>query len=156
MFVTHDRLRRYGGGAVCLKEMLANADDARATAFMVLLDNADYTSEELLHKNMRDMQTAALLVGNNAVFSEQDFLGYTRKIGNSAKANDSRTVGQFGKGAMTAYSLSDTIQLISGDDIMLLDPHATRLPVKYLHCEAILLTQKASAMLTFSRRLPAR
>lgn len=128
MFVRHVLLYRYGGGAVCLKEMLANADDAKATEFTVLLDKATYTTEELLHQNMQDMQTAALLVGNNAVFSEQDFLGYTRKIGNSAKANDSRTVGQFGKGAMTAYSLSDTIQLISGDDIMLLDPHVNRLP----------------------------
>lgn len=29
---------------------------------------------------------------------------------------------------MTAYSLSDTIQLVTGNDIMMLDPHGTRLP----------------------------
>ena len=108
--------------------MLANADDARATTFTVLLDKAHYITQGLLSDHMQDMQAAALLVGNDTVFSEQDYLGYTRKIGDSHKANDSRTVGQFGKGAMTAYSLSDTIQLLSGDDIMFLDPHATRLP----------------------------
>lgn len=31
---------------------------------------------------------------------------------------------------MTAYSLSDTIQLVTGNDIMILDPHRTRLPHK--------------------------
>ncbi|KAL0055638.1 hypothetical protein WJX82_002705 [Trebouxia sp. C0006] len=62
------------------------------------------------------------------VFSELDFTGYTKKIGDSSKASDSHTVGKFGKGAMPAYSLSDTIQLLSGDDVMYLDPHARVLP----------------------------
>ena len=78
--------------------------------------------------NMQDMQQAGLLVGNDALFTEQDFTGYTRKIGNSIKENDNSTIGQFGRGALTAYSLSDTIQLLTGEVLMILDPHATRLP----------------------------
>ena len=113
---------------MCLKEMLANADDARATQFTICLDKSHYCTQGLLKDSMQDMQLAALLVGNNAVFSEQDFIGYTKKIGDSSKTGDSRTVGNFGKGAMTAYSVSDTIQLISGDEILLLDPHARHLP----------------------------
>lgn len=88
---------RYGGGDVCLREMLANADDARATTFTVLLDKAQYSTQGLLEDSMLDMQAAALLVGNNSVFSEQNFLGYTRKIGDSHKADDSQTVGQSAK-----------------------------------------------------------
>lgn len=87
---------RYGGGGVCLQEMLANADDVRATHFTILLDKSHYHSHGLLHDNMQDMQKPGLLVGNNAAFTEQDFVGYTRKIGNSFKKNDSRTAGQFG------------------------------------------------------------
>lgn len=119
---------RYGGGSVCLKEMLANADDVRATHFTIVLDKSQYPIQGLLHEDMQDMQKPGLLVGNDAVFSEQDFVGYTRKIGNSFKENDSQTAGQFGRGGMTAYSLSDTIQLVTGNDIMILDPHRTRLP----------------------------
>ena len=119
---------RYGGGGVCLKEMLANADDARASRFTVVLDKSCYPTDGLLADSMQSMQLAALVVGNDAVFSELDWTGYTKKIGDSSKASDSHTVGKFGKGAMTAYSLSDTIQLLSGDDVMYLDPHAHVLP----------------------------
>lgn len=110
---------------MCLKEMLANADDARATQFTVILDKSHYPTDGLLAASMHSMQLAALLVANDAIFSQQDFDGYTKKIGDSSKASDKHTVGSFGKGAMTAYSLSDTIQLLSGDDIMYLDPHAS-------------------------------
>ncbi len=107
-----------------MKEMLANADDARATHLTIVLDKSRYPTDGLLADSMQSMQLAALVVGNNAIFSELDFTGYTKKIGDSSKASDSHTVGKFGKGAMTAYSLLDTIQLLSGDDIMYLDPHS--------------------------------
>ncbi len=126
--LTLSRQCRYGGGGVCLKEMLANADDARATHFTVVLDKSRYPTDGLLADSVQSVQLAALLVGNDAVFGELDFAGYTKKIGDSSKASYSYTVGKFGKGAMTAYSLSDTIQLLSGDDIMYLDPHARILP----------------------------
>ena len=113
---------------MCLKEMLANADDVRATHFTIVLDRSQYSTQGLLHDNMQDMQKHALLVANHAVFSEQDFVGYTRKIGNSFKENNSCTARQFGRGGMTAYSLSDTIQLVTGSDMMILDPHRIRLP----------------------------
>ena len=108
--------------------MLANADDARASHFTIVLDKSQYSTNALLHDGLRDMQQAALLVGNNALFTEENFTGYTRKIGSSNKEHDSHTVGQFGRGAMTAYSLTDAIQLISGNYMLLLDPHAVRLP----------------------------
>ncbi len=123
--LTLSRQCRYGGGGVCLKEMLANADDARATHFTVVLDKSRYPTDGLLADSVHSMQLAAL---HDAVFGELHFAGYTKKIGDSSKASYSYTVGKFGKGAMTAYSLSDTIQLLSGDDIMYLDPHARILP----------------------------
>ena len=114
--------------------MLANADAAKATHFTVVLDKSTYSTTNLttnlLHADMHSMQGPGLLVGNNAVCSEQDFAGYTRKIGDSIKKNDKGTIGQFGRGALTAYSLADEVQLLTGEDIMFLDPHEARLPNK--------------------------
>ncbi|KAL3132925.1 hypothetical protein ABBQ38_006839 [Trebouxia sp. C0009 RCD-2024] len=45
----------------------------------------------------------------------------------TAKANDGKTIGKFGKGALTAYSLTDVIQIFSGDSLLILDPHGTHL-----------------------------
>ena len=60
---------------------------------------------------MEALQGPALWVCNNAKFSDQDWQTYTLNVGESAKANDSETIGKFGKGALTAYSLTDVIQV---------------------------------------------
>lgn len=123
-----NNVREYGGGDICLREQLANADDARATHFTVCLDKSRYSTRGLLSEAMSELQGAALLIGNNAEFSEDDLRNYTLKVGNSSKANDPSTTGKFGKGALTAYSLTDVIQLISGKQLLILDPHCTHLP----------------------------
>lgn len=41
---------------------------------------------------------------------------------------DSDTIGKFGKGALTVYSLTDVIQILSADNLLVLDPHGTHLP----------------------------
>ena len=125
-----NNVREYGGGSTCLKELLANADDAKATSFTVCLDTSQYRTDGLLHHGMACLQGPALWVGNNAKFSAQDWRNYTLNVGKSAKANDSATIGKFGKGALTAYSLTDVIQVISGDDMLVLDPHGTHLPAQ--------------------------
>ena len=105
-----NNVQEYGGGSTCLKELLANADDAKAKSFTVCSDTSQYRSDGLLHHGMAGLQGLALWVGNNAKFSS--------------------TIGRFGKGALTAYSLSDIIQVISGDDMLVLDPHGTHLPAQ--------------------------
>lgn len=52
---------RYGGGGVCLKEMLANADDVRAMHFTIFLDKSYYPTHSLLDDNMQDMQKPGLV-----------------------------------------------------------------------------------------------
>ena len=118
---------RYGGGPIFLKEMLSNADDAGATSFHVLLDKTEYTKENLLDKSMQDMQQASLLVANDSVFSDSNLHEYN-DAGASGKANDSSTCGRFGKGKLTAYIITDTIQLLTGSNLLFIDPHETRLP----------------------------
>ncbi|KAL3132912.1 hypothetical protein ABBQ38_006826 [Trebouxia sp. C0009 RCD-2024] len=122
-----NNVREYGGGSTCLKELLANADDAKANHLTVCLDKSQYPAEHLLHDGMQGLQGPALWVCNNAKFSDQDWQNYTLSVGDSAKANDTETIGKFGKGALTAYSLTDVIQILSGDSLLILDPHCTHL-----------------------------
>ena len=122
-----NNIREYGGGSTCLKELLANADDAKASHFTVCLDKSQYPTDQLLNNSMRDLQGPALWVCNNAKFSTKDWHNYTLSVGESAKANDSTKIGKFGLGALTAYSLTDVIQIISGDSLLILDPHGTHL-----------------------------
>ena len=102
-----------GGGGVYLKEAVpvANADDAKATDVVVCLDKSQHTVKGLLSDTMREFQGPAVIVFNNQTFSDGNWKGYTSQVGNSSKANDDQTVGQFGKGALTAYSLTDIIQV---------------------------------------------
>ena len=123
-----NNVREYGGGSTCLKELLANADDAKATKFTICLDQSQYQTDGLLSPGMAGLQGLALWVGNDAKFSSQDWRNYTLHVGRSAKANDNDTIGKFGKGGLTAYSLSDVIQVVSGDHMLVLDPHGTHLP----------------------------
>ena len=122
-----NNVREYGGGSTCLKELLANADDAKATHLTVCLDKSEYPAKSLLNVGMEGLQGPALWVCNDAKFSDQDWENYTLSVGESAKADDSETIGKFGKGALTAYSLTDVIQIISADNLLILDPHGTHL-----------------------------
>ena len=77
-----------------------------------------------------ELQGLALWICNDAEFSQDNWTSYTLNVGESAKAGDTETTGKFGKGALTAYSLADFIQLLSGDHLLTLDPHGTHLPDK--------------------------
>ncbi len=123
-----NNVSEYGSSDICLKEQLANADDAKATHFIVCLDKSQYAAERLLADGMRSLQGPALVVGNDAQFSSDDLRNYTLKGYISGKASDPRTTGQFGKGALTAYSVADVIQLLSHEQLLILDPHGTHLP----------------------------
>ncbi len=131
-----NNVREYGGGDICLKEHLTNADDAKATHFVVCLDKTQYSSNRLLSLGMKALQGPALIIGNDAEFrmsesnddGRDDWINYTGKVGDSSKANDPDTADKFGKGALTAYSVSDVIQVLSGKQLLVLDPHGTHLP----------------------------
>lgn len=123
-----NNINEYGSGTVCLKEMLANADDAGAKHLTVCLDKSSYQKSGLLNDKMATWRGAAVFVHNDALFTDDDCESYTRKVGDSSKFADTNTVGKFGKGAMTAYYLSDGIQCLSGNHLLILDPHQTHLP----------------------------
>lgn len=55
-----------------------------------------------------------LFYNSEPAFSDADLECFTRSVGDSAKAGDSRKIGQFGLGAITAYHFTDVLQLLTG------------------------------------------
>ena len=60
------------------------------------------------------MAGPAVLFYNSETFSDTDLDCFTRSVGDSAKAGDSRKIGQFGLVAITAYHFTDVVLLLTG------------------------------------------
>ena len=108
-------------------ELVANADDAGAKVVRIALDPRSHSTGSLLAPGMSALQGPALLVFNDAVFSEADFMNLAR-IGQGSKMASANKTGRFGLGFNTVYSLTDTPQLVSADSLIIFDPHCTSVP----------------------------
>lgn len=86
-------------GISTVREFLANAEDAKASTFSVVLDNRAYPTETLLAPGLSEWQGPALCFYNDSQFTEDDWKSFER-IGESLKAADGK-IGQFGLGSLT-------------------------------------------------------
>ncbi|KIK66157.1 hypothetical protein GYMLUDRAFT_219036 [Collybiopsis luxurians FD-317 M1] len=111
-----------------LNEFLANASDAKACQFEILLDTKPCNSTRILCPQMSVFQQGpALVLFNDTIFSDNDFRG-VRNIGEGGKQDSSGTIGKFGLGALSFYHFSEVAFIVSGEYIMILDPSASYLP----------------------------
>ena len=116
-------LQGYPFDITVLKELLQNADDAKATKMFVILDKRTHGTDSVLSENWAELQGPAILVWNDKEFSEKDLTGI-QKLGMGSKRSDSETIGQYGIGFNAVYHLTDCPSFISGGEIMcVLDPH---------------------------------
>ena len=93
-----------------LFEFIANAEDARATAFRVALNLvtlADKPDLRVLSPAMAYLcKLPSLVIHNNAEFTQEDFEGICHtSIG--GKTGRSDTIGEFGLGVLTMYHFTD-------------------------------------------------
>ena len=106
-----------------LKELLQNAEDAKATKMYIILDCRTHGSETVLSKDWGELQGPALLVWNDSIFSEDDLLGI-QMLGLGSKRGNFEAIGQFGIGFNVVYHLTDCPSFITGGDTLcVLDPH---------------------------------
>ena len=121
-----DRIRGildgYHGTINVLKEMLQNADDAKATELNVVFDWRVHPKSSLLSPAMGAWQGPAILFYNNSTFRDVDF-NNVMKIEGATKARDTTSIGQFGLGFCTVYHLTDVPSFVSRNYIHILDPH---------------------------------
>ena len=121
-------LRDYPLDVTFLKELLQNADDAKASKMYVILDKREHRKKRLPSENWAELQGPALLVWNDKEFTEKDLEGI-QKLGLGSKRDDEESIGQFGIGFNVVYHVTDCPSLITrGDTLCVFDPHC-----RYVH-----------------------
>ena len=105
-----------------LKELLQNADDAKATKMYVILDKRFHGKEAVFSEKWQKLQGPALLVWNNSAFSRDDLKGI-QKLGIGSKRGDFESIGQYGIGFNVVYHLTDCPSFVTDDSLCIFDPH---------------------------------
>jgi sacsin len=117
-------VRQYPAGPGIIKEFIQNADDAGATRVDVIVDWRDHGKSIAPDNPIRPLLGPALLIANDAVFSDENFR-QIRSIGDSGKRLDWSKLGRFGVGFNTAYNLTDHPSFLSRRWFVCLDPHGS-------------------------------
>lgn len=117
-------LNQYPLDVTILKELLQNADDAKATKLCIILDKRIHGGERLLSERWKkDLRGPAMFVWNDAVFSENDIKGI-QKLGFGSKRSNTETIGMYGIGFNAVYNITDCPSFVSdGKTLCIFDPH---------------------------------
>ncbi|KAF8205680.1 hypothetical protein K438DRAFT_1964095 [Mycena galopus ATCC 62051] len=111
-----------------LNEFLANAIDAKARTFSVLLDERTFACSKVLAPGLTDLQRRpSLILYNDAMFTETDFRGL-RQVGQGGKRSNPDSIGRYGLGALSLFHFTDVVQIVSNQHFLILDPSGTHLP----------------------------
>ncbi|KAH8096582.1 hypothetical protein BXZ70DRAFT_323958 [Cristinia sonorae] len=109
-------------------EFLANAADAGAERFHIVLDRRQHSTRQLLSEKMAPLQTSpALIIHNDAIFSDNDFKGI-RRVGLGGKQERPDAIGKFGLGALAMFHFTESPMIVSGSSVLFLDPSRKYLP----------------------------
>ena len=116
-----EHIRSYPTGITLIKEFIQNADDARATELVVVLDRRVHPTGPLSDPRMKRLLGPSLLISNDELFTDDDHRGITTLL-HSGKRKESGKTGRFGIGFNCCYNVTDFPSFISGGDIVCLDP----------------------------------
>ncbi|MGH0175909.1 UNVERIFIED_CONTAM: hypothetical protein FKN15_004069 [Acipenser sinensis] len=120
-------IKAYPSKKDILKELIQNADDAKATEIHFIWDQRDHPTEKTFGKQWIPLQGPALCVYNNKRFAEKDFEGIQR-LGEGGKGNDPEKTGKYGLGFNSVYHLTDCPSFVSGDSrLCVFDPNVAYL-----------------------------
>ncbi|CAI7990021.1 Sacsin [Geodia barretti] len=116
-------LKDYKDGLTIIKELLQNADDAGATEVNICYDarNHRVNPGSLLFPGMASCHGPALVVHNNAMFTQEDFKNIT-KLAGATKEGKALKIGKFGVGFCSVYHMTDVPSFISNNFLYIFDP----------------------------------
>ncbi|KAM3874971.1 sacsin [Diretmus argenteus] len=121
-------LNAYPSEKEMLKELLQNADDAKATEIYFVFDPRTHPTDRIFDDKWVPMQGPSLCVYNNQPFTESDIRGIQNLGRGTKEANPGKT-GQYGIGFNSVYHITDCPSFISNNDILcIFDPHAQYAP----------------------------
>ena len=123
-------LRDYHHVSDVMKELLQNADDAKATEIHFVYDSRSHGTEKVVDKDKwgHIQKLPALCVYNNRPFSKEDITGI-QKVGVGGKIEDRSTTGRFGIGFNAVYHLTDCPTFISNNEkLCIFDPYVRYVP----------------------------
>ena len=110
-------LKGYPCDTGIMKELIQNADDAKATEIHFIKDYRTHRTDKVLDETFCPLQGPALCVFNNSAFTQDDLKGI-QDLGMGSKAEDPTKTGQYGIGFNAVYNLTDAPSfLIKGPDI---------------------------------------
>ncbi|KAJ3374412.1 hypothetical protein GGF31_007932 [Allomyces arbusculus] len=114
-------LQEYPEGAQVLRELIQNADDARAKKITFILDHRVHGTSQLVNGHLARFQGPALLAFNDAEFSQSDLQSFQQPF-DSKKADQVDKIGKFGIGFMSVYHWTEVPMLVTGKHLIMLDP----------------------------------
>ena len=115
-----------------LKELLQNADDAKATEICFIKDPRHHPDKFVLEESWKPLQGPALCVYNNKPFTRSDLEGI-QNLGEGGKGCDPNKTGQYGVGFNSVYHLTDVPSFVSkgteiGEVLCAFDPQCKYVP----------------------------
>ena len=116
-------LREYDGGLTIVKELIQNADDAEATEINICYDARTHNipPARLLYPGMAECHGPALVVHNDASFTDEDFQNI-QKLAAATKEDKPLKIGKFGVGFCSVYHITDVPSFVSHDSMCIFDP----------------------------------
>ena len=141
-------LKDYKDGLTIVKELLQNADDAEATEVNICYDARTHqvNPKSLFYAGMAECHGPALIVHNDAVFTEDDFKNIT-KLAGATKMDQPLKIGKFGVGFCSVYHITDVPSFVSCDFLYIFDP-----TLKYLR-KVVKDSSRPGKRLKFTERI---
>ena len=122
----HNILDEYKEGVGVFRELVQNADDAGASEVQFVLDWRSHPTKRLLAAGMADCQGPALLVYNDAVFTDDDLKNIS-KLAGATKKEDLEKIGRFGLGFSSVYHFTDVPSFVTRNYAVFFDPLTSHL-----------------------------